>query len=175
MFYTTGNGTLSVADVVGPFDYKKGEVAWGTSQAGNGQLQGDYFPVGSFVKVPDPQCAQTATPDSMGFTISANCTIDALADAGGNILLQNPEPGRRGTLGQNTMQLPGTWRFDANLSKAFRLSESKSLQVRVDATNVLNHPQPGNPVLDINSGTAFGRITTKTGGRSFQGQLRLSF
>jgi hypothetical protein len=37
----------------------------------------------------------------------------------------------------------GNWRFDANLGKTFRISESKSLQVGFDAQNVLNHPQPG--------------------------------
>jgi hypothetical protein len=170
MLYANG-----VPDVVGPINLENGKVSWGTSMAGNGQLQGDYFPVGTFTKVPDPQCAQTAVLDNMGFGISNLCTIDALADANGNILLQHPEPGKRGTFGQNRIQQPGTWRFDANLGKSFRLSESKSLQVRVDATNVLNHPQPGNPTLDINSNTAFGRITTKTGGRSFQGQMRFTF
>jgi hypothetical protein len=41
---------------------------------------------------------------------------------------------------------------------------------------VLNHPQPGNPNLSINASiTPFGQITTKTGGRVFQGQLRLNF
>jgi hypothetical protein len=170
MLYANG-----VPDQVRPFSFDGGEVTWGTSVAGNGQLQADYYPVGTFTKVSDPQCARTAIPDSMGFTLDSLCTIDALADANGNIILQHPEPGVRGNLGQNRIQQPGTWRFDANLSKSFRVSESKSLQLRVDATNVLNHPQPGNPTLDINSGTAFGRITTKTGGRSFQGQLRFTF
>ena len=164
-----------VPDVVGPFDLRKGSVVWGGSATGTGQLTGDYFGVGNFVKVPDPQCAQTAIPDSMGFSIASSCSIDALADADGNILLQHPQPGTRGTLGRSRIELPGTWRFDGNMSKSFRISESKSLQVRFDATNVLNHPQPGNPTLDINSNTAFGRITTKTGGRSFQGQMRLTF
>jgi hypothetical protein len=36
-----------------------------------------------------------------------------------------------------------------NISKQFRISESKSLQLRIDATNVLNHPTPNNPgILD---------------------------
>jgi hypothetical protein len=113
----------------------------------------------------------------MGFNLYTNgsCTIDALGDANGQILLQHPEPGKRGTLGQNTIELPGTWRFDANMSKSFRLTESKSVALRFDATNVLNHPQPGGPTLDINSNTAFGRITTKTGTRAFQGQVRFTF
>jgi len=47
--------------------------------------------------------------------------------------------------------------------------------VRVDATNVLNHPQIAAPNFSINSAN-FGLTTIdKAGGRSFQGSLRLSF
>ena len=79
----------------------------------------------------------------------------------------------------------GTWRFDANLGKTFQISESKSLQIRFDAQNVLNHPQPNTPNLSITGTAPFGQIgdtsvfgaTTyaKTGGRALQGQLRLNF
>jgi hypothetical protein len=65
------------------------------------------------------------------------------------------------------------------MSKRFQLTESKTLQVRVDALNILNHPQPANPNLNLNNPpgttTAFGEIATKTGARSFQAQLRLNF
>jgi len=40
--------------------------------------------------------------------------------------------------------------------------------MRIDASNILNHPTPGNPNLDINSGT-FGEIQTKTGNRTLAG------
>ena len=48
------------------------------------------------------------------------------------------------------------------------------MQVRIDTTNVLNHPTPGGPNLSSQCAT-FGQITTKTGGRSFQGTLRFTF
>jgi hypothetical protein len=74
------------------------------------------------------------------------------------------------------MQNPGTWRFDANIGKSFRIDETKSITVRIDTTNVLNHPTPGDPNLNINvTTTPFGAITTKSGSRAFQGQLRLNF
>jgi hypothetical protein len=97
------------------------------------------------------------------------------------IVLQNPQPGQRGNLGQNVIKGPAIWRFDANLEKSFRITESKSLRVRADAFNVLNHPQPGNPNLSINPNlnngvpVPFGQITTKAGGRTLQGQLRFQF
>jgi hypothetical protein len=57
-----------------------------------------------------------------------------------------------------------------------KLAETKSLQFRLDARNVLNKPILGNPTLDINS-ASFGQIaaTGVTGTRNFQGLLRLSF
>ena len=117
----------------------------------------------------------------MGFNLNTNgnCTINALAYANpdgtpGQIIFQQPRPGRRGTLGQNYMRTLGNWSFDANISKTFRISESKSAQIRIDTTNVLNHPLPGAPNLSSQSAT-FGQITTKTGNRAFQGSLRFTF
>jgi hypothetical protein len=48
------------------------------------------------------------------------------------------------------------------------------LTFRLDANNIFNHPTPGNPNLDINSG-AFGEISTKTGSRTLAGQIRFEF
>jgi hypothetical protein len=110
--------------------------------------------------------ARLVQPGTPGATVINGQTVQ--------IVLQNPQPGRQGTLGQNTVENLGVIRFDANLSKTFRISETKSLQVRIDATNVLNHPTPGGPSFSINSDN-FGLSTTKTGNRNFQGQLRLTF
>ena len=62
----------------------------------------------------------------------------------------------------------GKWRLDANLGKTFRISESKSLQVRFDATNLLNHPdlsdsQPQTGQSINTPGVVFGRIPDKGG------------
>src|SRR5262249_39672696 len=132
------------------------------------------FGDGKYMLVPDPQCAKVTTREAL----NTFCTNDAVADAKtGQILLQNPQPGKRGTLGQRTMLGPSQWQLDGAMSKTFRVTESKSLQVRVDATNVLNHPQANSPFLNINdSGTSsFGQILTKSGNRNFQAQMRLNF
>jgi hypothetical protein len=175
MFYANGVPDLLVPTA----NFKAGKVHWGTNSNANGELQGDYFGVGNFVKVDDPQCAQTNVADSLGFNLFANnsCTIDAVMDGRtGQIILQHPQPGRRGTFGRNTIELPGTWRFDANMSKTFRLTESKSLQIRVDATNILNHPNINNPTTDINGNSQLGIITGKGNDvRQFQAQMRLTF
>jgi hypothetical protein len=171
-----------VPNIVGPIDLSNGKVVWGGSTNANGQAEGDYFGAGTYIKGVDPQCQISNVTDRMGMNLfSANtCGLDSLVDSRtGQTVLQHPTPGQVGNLGQNTVELFGTWRLDANLQKSFSISESKAIQIRFDATNVLNHPQPGTAMtpmtLDINSNTAFGRITTKSGNRSFQGQLRLTF
>ncbi len=66
------------------------------------------------------------------------------------------------------------WSFDANILKTIKIAESKTLTLRVDARNIFNHPTPGDPNLNINSGT-FGEINSKTGSRKLQGQIHLQF
>jgi hypothetical protein len=161
------NGT---ADIVGPFD-RNGKVDWKS-----GAAFGTYFNGGNIKTVKDPQCAALAS------SLQNFCTLNAIADTNtGQILLQNPKPGKRGNLGLRSLEGPGVWRFDANMSKAVKITESKSLQFRLDATDVFNHPEPATPVLDINA-TNFGQITQSgittaksTLHRQFQASLRLTF
>jgi hypothetical protein len=177
----TGLYANSVPDVVGPFSGNKGKVRW------NGDY-GNYFEPGTYTKVSDPQCGAVASE------LKGYCTLQAVADAKtGQILLQNPQPGKRGTLGRQTLSLPGQWSFDAALSKAVRISESKTVQVRLDAINVLNHPVPymvaptstttGSVGLNINDPNPFGFIQDKGNPqaansqmfRQFKGMVRFNF
>ena len=114
------------------------------------------------------------------------CSLSAIADVKTNqILPQNPSPGTRGTLAQRVIEGPGRWRFDASLAKSIKLTESKSLQFRMDAQNVLNHPEPqtgpgGRSLLnlDINNasfGLSTGPLAKTNAHREFQAQLRLNF
>ena len=166
------NGT---PDIVGPFD-TEGKIVFP-----EGSNSGVYFMDGKYQSVRDPQCNAVTTAN----TLNTACTLNAVADAAtGQILLQNPLPGNRGNLGMSSAFGPGRWRFDANLAKQIRISESKSLQIRLDATNVFNHPEPNfatglnNALLNINQ-TNFGTITGATAKtdlrRQFQAQLRLNF
>ena len=62
------------------------------------------------------------------------------------------------------------------MSKTVRLAESKSLVVRLDSTNVFNHPVPNNPVVNINSTSPFGFIQDKGPQiRQFKASLRFAF
>jgi hypothetical protein len=103
------------------------------------------------------------------------CTLSAIADASGNIVLQNPLPGTRGNLGQNVVSMPGTWTLDTAMAKSFQAGEDLRFQVRLDALNLFNHPQPANPSLNINGNTPFGEIDEKSGSRALKVQLRIDF
>ena len=60
--------------------------------------------------------------------------------------------------------------FDVNLIKRVRLGETKEFEFRIDAVNILNHPNFGDPDTNINS-TTFGRITALSGNPAI-GDLR---
>ncbi len=178
--FSTGSGRHSIyangtPDIVGPFDIN-GDVVFP-----EGSNRGLYFMEGAYESVRDPQCNAVTTLNNL----RTACTLNAVADAdSGQILLQNPLPGQRGTLGMSSAFGPGRWRFDANLAKQITISESKSLQFRLDATNVFNHPEPNfatglnSALLNINQ-TNFGVITGATAKtdlrRQFQAQLRFNF
>jgi len=200
IFGATGTPVITPEGVAafGPFPSKFGRVIWK-----DGALSGNYFPSDMFVRVDDPQCATVTGLQNLngltGATVVGRCTLDAIArplPAGktgvpgqitlpdgrpGVIVLRNPLPGERGTLGLNTMEGPGLWLLDAAMSKTIRITETKSVQFRVDARNVLNHPTPADPSLGINSiGTAdFGNVSAKNAAESparrFQATVRFSF
>lgn len=158
MLYDAG-----VPDLVGTFDPAAGSVQWD-----DGARAGNYFG-GAYSKVRDPQCGAIAP------SLQRRCNLNAIADSSGNIVLQNPQPGTRGNLGQSVVSMPGTWTLDTAMSKSFQVGEAMRFQIRFDALNLFNHPQPSNPNLNINGGTPFGRIASKSGNRALKAQLRLDF
>src|SRR5262249_29404824 len=165
------NGT---PDIVGPFDPPR---ALGVQWA-NGASSGNYFAPGTIKTDKDPQCASVTSAQGL----DGLCTLNAVFDGKtGQVLLQNPLPGHRGTLGQRALVVSGRYRFDANLLKQIKLRESKTMEFRMDVSNVFNHPEPATPELNINN-TNFGVITTSAITpaksnlhRQFQAQLRLNF
>lgn len=197
---STTAGANSTPDVVGPWNVRKGHIVW------NGETNSGTYFGNELVQVTDPQCNISNVIDKMGWNLgnpaisSLNCTLQAIArpvdpSTPGAVtvtedgvtqtiqyLLVNPMPGTQGTLGQKTVESAGAFRFDASAQKRFQISESKSLQIRVDAQNVLNHPtagnvlQPGTPTSYSINSDSFGLFTGgKTGSRQFRASMRLNF
>jgi hypothetical protein len=189
--FNAGNGGLYAnprPDVVGPWTNPEGKVSW------NGQ--NGSFLTDDYAVFRDPQCTNTSIVTNLdGLNANNTCTMNALAivvpsttpgaialsnGSFGLPVLVNPRPGRQGNLGAATMHTFPRWRLDGNLSKTFQITESKSLQFRMDATNIFNHPIPNDPTGYSNGGNAFsdsfGLITGKGNQtRTFQARLRLSF
>jgi hypothetical protein len=182
MLYANG-----VPDIVGPFPFDTAGVRWG--QNAGTYTGGNYFPTDLFRVGKDPQCTNTSI---VATSLAANCNLGAVYDAKtGQPLLIHPLPGNQGTLGRYPLRGTAQPNFDMNLSKSFRISESKSVQLRVDASNVLNHPSASTPMLSLapsaggilnttfgqilNGGGLAGTVGAKTGYRKLQGVLRINF
>jgi hypothetical protein len=198
---TTSNTTLYAAtapNLVGNFEPGwEGEVVWphGASTAG-------YYRDGAardkYTLVADPQCQNVTTLQNL----RTRCTLYAFAEYGdaSKLVFVNPNPTERGNFMQNSLRQPVIWSADMAMSKAIKITEGKTLQIRMDATNIFNHGQPtagasqsgvvrtrvpGPPAAtmgnyyDATDGSfaqrPLGYLSSKVGARTFQAKVRLDF
>lgn len=82
--------------------------------------------------------------------------------------------GTFGNAGRNIVYGPGVVRLDTSLSKSFALTERHRLQMRLDAFNLPNRPNFGNPNGTLSS-PAFGRIQDAGSGRILQVSAKYLF
>jgi hypothetical protein len=68
----------------------------------------------------------------------------------------------------------GSWDFDVAASRVFRFQETKRIEFRVEAFNVLNSFRPMNPSLSV-SGSTFGLIRNAQAPRVMQFALKYVF
>jgi hypothetical protein len=80
-----------------------------------------------------------------------------------------------GDAGRNTIPSPGVEIVDVALRRNFPLTERATLQFRMEAFNILNHPNWGIPGQYPDFGPFFGRIFTSGEPRRFQLGLRADF
>jgi hypothetical protein len=165
-FYNDSNPIL-----VGEFD-PEGSFVWE-----DGAPSGSYFT--GYTRDTDPQClnANFVAPSLAGLCGDG---INALFDSSGNPVFVHALPGERGDYRDQIFGL-GTWSLDMAVTKRVQLNERVNMEVRMDATNIFNHPTPGNPNLDISGGATFGSINSKggsgaiVGSRIFQLRARVEF
>ena len=79
-----------------------------------------------------------------------------------------------GNLGRNALWAPGSWNTDLSLAKVWRVWEDRSVQVRADAFNALNHNNLDLPNTNLNS-KDFGRVLTRSGQRAVRLAVKFSF
>lgn len=86
-----------------------------------------------------------------------------------------PANGQFGNVRRNSLAGPNAFTFDTAVSRKLALTESKELQLRFEAFNILNHPVLSNPVSNMNDAN-FGKITNQIGdGRTFQAAVKFAF
>jgi hypothetical protein len=82
--------------------------------------------------------------------------------------------GTFGNAGSYSIQGPGGFTFDAELSRAFKVREGQTLTVRFEAFNALNHPVFNNPTTTLTSSN-FGKILSANNPRILQGAMKFVF
>jgi len=168
--------TTNFPNLVGEFPKSAGEV----TKTDRGIT---YF--SGLSRVADPDRAAVTTSQNLQ---AANSQTAIREDATGRLILTNPTPGKIGTMGPYWIEGPGQIGLNANLLKRVRLGESRELEVRLDAINVLNHPNFANPNMNINDpnfgviplpgapgSTGGGLLPANAGNRTFTFHARLSF
>lgn len=94
-----------------------------------------------------------------------------------------PTPGYFGTAGRGVIIGPGTAVLHAGIAKQFNLRERARLRLEMSATNVLNHPNWGNPGTNISALAQAGVISSvvaqgsldQSGARSMRSAVRLEW
>jgi outer membrane receptor protein involved in Fe transport len=108
-------------------------------------FEGDFNGSGEFFGRPDvvgDPLAGHHTPDQF-LNLSAFAVPCAL-DSGGNCIAGTQH---FGNLGRNAFNGPAFTQLDMSLAKTTKVTERVALQLRLDAFNVLNHPNFSNPLL----------------------------
>jgi hypothetical protein len=178
--------------VNGGIDPKSAAVSWPNGAASGSLFANRYvskFNNGTVAY--DPQCTDPNVV-AQGITGYSNlCTLTAVVDSKTNkIVLQNPLPGKMGSVSYNSFRDHGRWNVDMSMSKSIAVTETKRFQFRADISNIFNHvmasgvpafgngtryENPGPPVMTINSSSPLGYYDRKIGGRTFQAMARFDF
>ena len=82
--------------------------------------------------------------------------------------------GTYGNAGSYSIQGPGSFTFDAQLSRTFRVREGQNLEMRLEVFNVLNHPVFNMPVTTLTS-SQFGQILSANDPRILQAVVKYIF
>jgi carboxypeptidase family protein/TonB-dependent receptor-like protein len=85
-----------------------------------------------------------------------------------------PALGAYGNVGSGSISGPGTWQFDAALSRTFRMGETEKLEFRAEAFNLTNSFRMDDPTTNFNS-NIFGQVTSAKDPRIMQFALKYFF
>lgn len=134
-------------------------------------LSGDYFSLSSGVDQAlsgtDDERPQQVLTNVFAPHRSINQWLNPAAFA-------QPALGTYGNMGPGTVEGPGFFGIDVNVTRRFTVHERQALEVRGEAFNVLNHVNPLDPVTTLSSST-FGQIQAANDPRILQLALKYVF
>src|SRR5436190_5658578 len=73
-----------------------------------------------------------------------------------------PAPGTLGTEAARSIEGPGFWKVDVSVARVIALGASRTVELRIEAFNLFNNFNWGDPNISLDAGT-FGQINTQTG------------
>jgi Carboxypeptidase regulatory-like domain len=85
-----------------------------------------------------------------------------------------PQLGTYGNVGRNAFRGIPSYQVDAQISRIFPIHESLNLDLRLEAFNMLNHPNFGGLTTNLSTGS-FGQVSTASSPRIFQAGAKISF
>jgi hypothetical protein len=134
-------------------------------------LSGDFFSLAAGVDQ-----ALTGTDDQRPQQLALNvyCAHKSVSCWLNPAAFAEPALGTYGNMAPSTVEGPGFWGIDMNLTRRFQVREKQSLEVRGEAFNVLNHVNPLDPVTTLTS-SAFGQIQAANDPRIIQLALKYVF
>jgi hypothetical protein len=73
---------------------------------------------------------------------------------------KTPDTGTLGNQGRNTLQAQGYWNFDTSVDRSFPIHDQLSVNLRVEAYNVFNHPVLNTPGATTTTTSSLGTISS---------------
>jgi hypothetical protein len=136
------------------------------SDTANVALQANSPPISGFA---------ASRPDLVGDPKAGPHTVDQWISPS-NFRRLNPqtEAGQFGDAGRNIARGPSLTNLDFSLVRNFDVTGTTRIQFRAEAFNVLNHPNLGLPVADLNN-VNFGRILAAAAARQIQFGFKVIF
>lgn len=127
-----------------------------------------------FIRLVAP-CAEQYQENSSGIYQLQQLPFDYDGTCAGAAFQQVPNYGETLNTVYSGIRLPRTHQFDANLSKNFAIVDRLTLQIRLEAFNVLNHPLWSEQPDDSTNDSTFGLIERGVSGQSnLPRQMQLS-
>jgi hypothetical protein len=123
-----------------------------------GEANREYLNPAAFVQITNPTC-NTGTG---GAYVANGCAV----------------LGTYGNIGKNAFRTPPYLQFDSQISRLFPIHESLALDLRLEAFNVLNHPDFGLSTPVVLTSSTFGQVSSTASGnaaRVFQGSVKITF